>query len=48
MDQLINNGWKFVKLPIGSTLDQAMKEEQWTDVDLPNDWLPWLADNTSK
>ena len=45
MDQLINNGWKFIKLPIGSTLDQAMKEELWTDVDLPHDWLIWQADN---
>ena len=45
MNQLINNGWKFIKLPIGSTLDQAMKEELWTDVDLPHDWLIWQADN---
>lgn len=38
MKQLINNGWSFVKLPSGSTPEQAAGAE-WQAVDLPHDWL---------
>ncbi|MDO5435179.1 MAG: glycoside hydrolase family 2 TIM barrel-domain containing protein [Clostridia bacterium] len=38
MKQLINDGWSFVKLPSGSTPEQAFKAE-WQAVDLPHDWL---------
>ena len=42
--KLLNNGWSFVKLPLGSTRDQALRAE-WKRVQLPHDWLIWQADN---
>ena len=44
MKNLMNDGWTFVKLPVGSTLRDAEKAE-YTPVDLPHDWLIWQADN---
>ena len=38
MKKLINDQWSFVKLPSGSTPEQARKAS-WQDVDLPHDWL---------
>ncbi|MBE5802697.1 MAG: DUF4982 domain-containing protein [Clostridiales bacterium] len=38
MERLFNDGWRFVKLPFGSTLDDA-KAADWNAVDLPHDWL---------
>ncbi len=38
MERLLNDGWRFVKLPFGSTLDDA-KAANWRPVDLPHDWL---------
>ena len=37
---LINDGWSFVKLPAGSTLEDA-ENAAFTPVDLPHDWLIW-------
>ncbi len=44
MERLFNDGWRFVKLPFGSTLAQA-KTALWTPVDLPHDWLIAQSDN---
>ncbi len=41
MQQLLNDLWKFKKMPLGSTAEAAMAEEGWKDVDLPHDWLIW-------
>ena len=41
MEQLINDQWRFKKMPLGSTLEETMKPEGWQDVDLPHDWLIW-------
>ena len=40
MRMLINDGWSFVKLPAGSTLEDA-ENAAFTPVDLPHDWLIW-------
>ncbi|MER1992687.1 MAG: glycoside hydrolase family 2 TIM barrel-domain containing protein, partial [Eubacteriales bacterium] len=40
MQILINDGWSFVKLPSGSTFDDAEKAV-FEPVDLPHDWLIW-------
>ena len=45
MDQLINDGWKFAKMPLGSTIAAAKSDGTWTDVDLPHDWLIWQAED---
>ena len=44
MERLFNDGWRFVKLPFGSTLEDA-KAAEWTPVDIPHDWLIAQADN---
>ena len=41
MKKLINDGWEFLKLPTGSTSEQAKIHSDWTAVDLPHDWLIW-------
>ena len=41
MKKLLNDGWEFLKLPNGSTYEQACADTGWTDVDLPHDWLIW-------
>ena len=41
MDRLINDGWRFRKMPIGSTAEQAGDPSGWEPVDLPHDWLIW-------
>ena len=41
MKKLINDGWEFLKLPTGSTSEQAKIHSGWTAVDLPHDWLIW-------
>ena len=45
MKTLINDGWKFLKMPSGSTIREAYASESWADVDLPHDWLIWQADD---
>lgn len=40
MKILINDGWAFVKLSSGSTIDDAEKADS-QPVDLPHDWLIW-------
>ena len=40
MRQLINDGWFFVKMPSGSTWQDA-ESAAWSPVDLPHDWLIW-------
>ena len=42
--RLINDGWRFVKMPSGSTLQEAEAAE-WRRVDLPHDWLIWQAED---
>lgn len=44
MERLFNDGWRFVKLPFGSTLEEA-KAAEWKPVDLPHDWLIAQADD---
>ena len=43
MRKLINDGWSFIKLPAGSTLEDA-KHAVSEPVDLPHDWLIWQDD----
>ena len=38
MERLLNDGWRFTKLPNGSCLEQA-REACWQSVDLPHDFL---------
>jgi len=44
MEQRLNDGWLFAKLPNGSTLSDARKAE-FRQVDLPHDWLIWQAED---
>ncbi len=44
MERLFNDNWRFVKLPFGSTLEEA-KAAAWNPVDIPHDWLIAQADN---
>ena len=44
MNLLLNDGWKFAKLPEGSTVSDA-KKASFSPVDLPHDWLIWQTDN---
>ena len=39
MKKLLNDGWEFLKLPAGSTKEDAAKAVAWERVDLPHDWL---------
>ena len=41
---LLNDGWFFLKLPEGSTKEQASGSAGWKEVQLPHDWLIWQAD----
>ena len=41
MKKLLNDGWSYLKLPLGSTLDDANSSADWVPVDLPHDWLIW-------
>ena len=43
MQTIINNGWEFVKLPSGSSLEDTA-EARWKPVSLPHDWLIWQDD----
>ena len=38
MQRLLNDGWRFVKLPNQSTLEEAL-QAQWQSVALPHDFL---------
>ena len=38
MERLFHEGWQFVKLPLGSTLEDA-QSAAWQPVDLPHDFL---------
>ena len=42
--RLLNDGWRFAKLPSGSGPDDAAGAS-WQDVDLPHDWLIWQAED---
>ena len=44
MKKLINDGWMFAKLPIGSTPADT-ENAVFTPVDLPHDWLIWQTDD---
>ena len=39
MKKLLNDGWEFLKLPEGSTPEEARRAAGWRAVDLPHDWL---------
>lgn len=43
MERLFNDGWRFTKLPNGSSLEQA-EASAWMAVDLPHDYLIYNAD----
>lgn len=42
--RLLNDGWSFTKMPVGSTREQALKAD-WKRVQLPHDWLIWQTEN---
>ena len=44
MIKLINDGWLFAKLPVGSKLSDTEKAV-FTPVDLPHDWLIWQTED---
>lgn len=44
MKKLINDGWRFCKMPLNSTAEQA-RTAAWQEVDLPHDWLIWQAED---
>ena len=44
MKKLINDGWRFCKMPLNSTAEQA-RSAGWLEVDLPHDWLIWQAED---
>ena len=44
MEQRLNDGWLFAKLPNGSTLSDTGKAE-FRPVDLPHDWLIWQEED---
>ena len=44
MRKLWNDGWEFVKLPLGSAYED-MKRVEWEPVTLPHDWLIAQADD---
>ena len=44
MRKRINDGWRFCKLPLNSTPDEA-RQADWQPVDLPHDWLIWQAED---
>ena len=43
MERLFNDGWSFLKLPNGSTMETALAGT-WSYVDLPHDFLIYQAD----
>ena len=45
MNILLNDCWKFKKLPIGSTITEALDPAGWYDIDIPHDWLIWQENN---
>ena len=42
--KLLNDGWEYAKLPLGSTREDAEKAA-WKAVQIPHDWLIWQAGN---
>ena len=46
MNKLLNDGWEFALLPVGSALEdvQDLRDDDWQAVDLPHDWLIYDAD----
>lgn len=36
---LFNSAWKFIKMPLNTTLDEVNQVDGWEAVDLPHDWL---------
>lgn len=45
MNTLLNDGWSFLKLDSGSTLQDAAESTGWVHIDLPHDWLIWQHSN---
>ena len=46
MRYLFNDGWRFLKTPVGTTRQQVMeREEEFQKVDIPHDWLIYDAQN---
>lgn len=45
MRKLLNDGWSFLKLPVGSSYEDACRASGWKKVDLPHDWLIWQENN---
>ena len=45
MKRLLNDEWEYLKMPVGSNLDDAGKSSAWEGVDLPHDWLIWQSDD---
>ena len=45
MDLLLNDCWKFRKMPAGSKIRETGDPSAWQDVDLPHDWLIWQESN---
>ena len=44
--RLFNDGWKFTKQPIGTSLEQIQsKETAWNPVEIPHDWLIYDTNN---
>lgn len=36
---LFNDSWKFIKMRVHSTLEEIGKLDEWSNVDIPHDWL---------
>ena len=46
MQYLFNDGFRFLKTPVGTTLQQAMeRENEFAKVDIPHDWLIYDSQN---
>ena len=45
MKKLLNDGWEFLKLSPGSSLETATQSNGWKPVDIPHDWLIWQHQN---
>jgi len=45
MKKLFNEGWEFVKVPLGTKLEQILTSMEWTAVDLPHDWMIYDTSN---
>lgn len=39
MKTLFNDGWRFKRMEIGASLDEARNQDGWRNVEIPHDWL---------